>query len=77
MLDSNDGEHPGPSDQIEIPEIVTDPIYIWNNQISNLFLVGDMPKEFYDLWYFCKRQSITQPPEGLIFIIAFFHISFV
>jgi len=28
-----------------------------------------MPKEFYDLWSFCKRQSPIRP-EGLIFIIS-------
>jgi len=34
--------------------------------ISELFLVKTMPKEFYDLWSFCKKHYAAHP-EGLLF----------
>lgn len=37
----------------------------WNEQISKLFLVGDMPREFFDFWAFCKKQNPRQP-EGIL-----------
>lgn len=58
-LDSNDGEQPDIPVQNE-----TDSDYL-RTKISELFLVDEMPKEFYDLWSFCKRQCSTHP-EGLI-----------
>jgi len=59
FLDSNDTEQPNPSVQN-----LTDSDYL-RTKISELFLVDEMPKEFYDLWSFCKRQCSTHP-EGLI-----------
>lgn len=70
FVDSNYEEQPGPSEQTVIPEIVTDSTY-WNSQIFKLFLVGEMPKEFYDLWSFCKRQCPAHP-EGLTLVTLFF-----
>lgn len=70
ILDTNFEEQPGPSEQTIIPEIVTDSTY-WNSQISKLFLVGEMPKEFYDFWFFCRKQCPAHP-EGLILIKTFF-----
>lgn len=65
ISDSNDREQPGSSEQIRIPEVVTDSAY-WNTRITELFLVGEMPKEFYDLWSFCKRQSPTRPEDAFL-----------
>lgn len=70
MIDLNEREQPGPSEEIITPETVTDSTY-WNKRISELFLIGDMPKEFYDLWSFCKRQCSTHP-EGLMCILFLF-----
>lgn len=66
LIDPNYEELPGPSEQTITPEIVTDSTY-WNSQISKLFLVGEMPKEFYDFWSFCKKLCPAHP-EGLILI---------
>jgi hypothetical protein len=60
-LDLNDREQPDPPVQN-----VTDSDYL-KTKISELFLVEEMPKEFYDLWSFCKRQSPSHP-EGLILL---------
>ncbi|XP_015370351.1 PREDICTED: UPF0609 protein CG1218 [Diuraphis noxia] len=44
---------------------VTDSDYL-KTKISELFLVDEMPKEFYDLWSFCKRQCSTHPEDALL-----------
>ncbi|XP_001946264.1 histone PARylation factor 1 [Acyrthosiphon pisum] len=58
--DSNDREQPDPPVQN-----VTDCDYL-KTKISELFLVDEMPKEFYDLWSFCKRQCSTHPEDALL-----------
>ncbi|XP_050541400.1 histone PARylation factor 1-like isoform X5 [Daktulosphaira vitifoliae] len=63
--DSNDSEQSVTSERIMIPGMVFNPAY-WNKQISKLFLVGDMPEEFYDLWSFCKRQNSTHPEDAFL-----------
>jgi len=63
FLDSNDREQSDPPVQN-----VTDSDYL-KTKISELFLVDEMPKEFYDLWSFCKRQCSTHPEGMLLFFI--------
>ncbi|XP_060851100.1 histone PARylation factor 1 [Rhopalosiphum padi] len=58
--DLNDREQPDPPVQN-----VTDSDYL-KTKISELFLVEEMPKEFYDLWSFCKRQSPSHPEDALL-----------
>lgn len=57
-----------------IPRNIEDPDF-WDKQITQLFLVGKMPKEFYDLWFFCKRQCPSHP-EGLVFTSVLFSFNF-
>lgn len=66
VLDSIDEEQQSPSQEIVRPENENNPTY-WNKKITELFLVGEMPKEFYDLWNFCSKKCPAHP-EGLIFL---------
>lgn len=75
LLESNDREQPGSDEHTVISESTTDFTY-WNTQITQLFLTGEMPKEFYDLWLFCKRLNPTHP-EGLIFSEIYFNFNFI
>lgn len=73
FLDLNDGEQPSSSEQAVICE---DPA-VWNSKITELFLVGEMPKEFFDFWFFCKKLCPSHP-QGLIIstyflILILFH----
>ncbi|XP_025193272.1 histone PARylation factor 1 isoform X2 [Melanaphis sacchari] len=60
ISDLNDREQPDPPVQN-----VTDSDYL-KTKISELFLVEEMPKEFYDLWSFCKRLCSTHPEDALL-----------
>lgn len=54
------------SEPIARPAILTNTTS-WKKRITQLFLVGDMPKEFYDFWYFCKKLCPNNP-AGLKYI---------
>lgn len=59
-LDLNDREQP------DDPPVQNETDFdCLKKKISELFLIKEMPKEFYDLWSFCKRLCSTHP-EGLI-----------
>lgn len=71
MLDLNEGEQ-SDSDDIgsrEVAHLSTADIVSWNAQISKLFLVNEMPGDFYDLWAFCKKLCPAHP-EGF-FLYSF------
>lgn len=66
LSDTNNEEQPIPPEQTIPQENINDNIAVWKRRISQLFLVGQMPREFFDFWYFCKKICPAQP-RGLIF----------
>ncbi|KAF0751617.1 histone PARylation factor 1 [Aphis craccivora] len=59
--DLNDREQP---EDLSVQD-VTD-FDCFKKKISELFLIKEMPKEFYDLWSFCKRQCSAHPEDALL-----------
>lgn len=71
FLDLNEGEQSDPDDigSREVAHLSTADVVSWNAQISKLFLVDEMPGDFYDLWAFCKKLCPAHP-EGFFFILS-------
>uniref|UniRef100_A0A2S2QRU7 UPF0609 protein n=1 Tax=Sipha flava TaxID=143950 RepID=A0A2S2QRU7_9HEMI len=65
VSDSNDGEQQSLVQQIVRPQNENNPTY-WNKKITELFLVGNMPKEFYEFWNFCSKKCPVHPEDALL-----------
>ncbi|VVC42442.1 Hypothetical protein CINCED_3A005986 [Cinara cedri] len=50
----------------EVTVLSATDVVSWNAQISKLFLVGEMPKEFYELWTFCKKLCPAHPEDAFL-----------